>query len=110
MFFWSSLSDFLIWKKDKHDQLVSVNYDYKKQGPRQEREPDYVENGAIYMFTPEIFLKENNRFGGKIGLFMNNFWQSFEIDEKDDWDFVELVFKQYLLDGYKNLKQKEYKI
>ena len=106
----AALSDFLIWKKDKHDQLVSVNYDYKKQGPRQEREPDYVENGAIYMFTPEIFLKENNRFGGKIGLFMNNFWQSFEIDEKDDWDFVELVFKQYLLDGYKNLKQKEYKI
>ncbi len=106
----AALSDFLIWKKDHKNKLTSVNYDYKKQGPRQEREPDYVENGAIYMFTPDIFLKEKNRFGGNIGLFMNKFWQSFEIDEKDDWDFVELIFKKYLLDKYKNLKQKVYKI
>lgn len=106
----AALSDFLIWKKNKKGNLVSVNYDYKNQGPRQEREPDYVENGAIYMFKPDIFIRENNRFGGKIGIFPNKFWQSFEIDEKDDWDFVELVFKKYLLNDYKTFKQKEYKI
>jgi N-acylneuraminate cytidylyltransferase len=96
----ATLQDFLIWKKDKNGDLVSVNYDYKNQGPRQMREPDYVENGAIYMFKPKIMVEEKNRFGGKIGIFPNNFWQSFEIDEPEDWDFVELVFNKYLLNKY----------
>ena len=96
----ATLQDFLIWKKDQNGNLMSVNYDYKKQGPRQMREPDYVENGAIYMFKPKIMLEEKNRFGGKIGIFPNHFWQSFEIDEPDDWNFVELVFEKYLLQKY----------
>jgi CMP-N,N'-diacetyllegionaminic acid synthase len=96
----ATLQDFLIWKKDQYGNLISVNYDYKNQGPRQMREPDYVENGAIYMFKPKIMLEEKNRFGGKIGIFPNHFWQSFEIDEPDDWNFVELVFNKYLLKKY----------
>jgi len=99
----AALQDFLIWKKDHNGKLVSVNYDYKNQGPRQMREPDYVENGAIYLFRPEVILKEKNRFGGTIGIFPNDFWQSFEIDEPEDWDFVELVFNKYLLESYKKL-------
>jgi CMP-N,N'-diacetyllegionaminic acid synthase len=93
----ATLQDFLIWKKDKNKELKSVNYDYKNQGPRQMREPDFVENGAIYMFKPEIMMKYKNRFGGKIGIFPNHFWQSFEIDEPEDWEFVELIFREYLL-------------
>jgi len=97
------LQDFLIWKKNKDDILESVNYDYKNQGPRQEREPDYVENGAIFIFKPSVMLKNKNRFGGKIGIYLNEFWQSFEIDEPSDWRFVELIFKTYLLEDYKKL-------
>ena len=91
------LQDFLLWKKDKNGNLNSLNYDYKNQGPRQLREPDYVENGAIFVFKPKIMVNEKNRFGGKIGLFPNNFWQSFEIDDPEDWEFVELIFLKYLL-------------
>ena len=91
------LQDFLLWKKDKNGNLHSLNYDYKNQGPRQLREPDYVENGAIFVFKPKIMVNEKNRFGGKIGLFPNNFWQSFEIDDPEDWEFVELIFRKYLL-------------
>tara|TARA_B110000008_G_scaffold257515_1_gene275744 strand:+ start:7213 stop:7923 length:711 start_codon:yes stop_codon:yes gene_type:complete len=99
----ATLQDFLIWKRDEDNNLISVNYDYKNQGPRQMREPDYVENGAIYMFKPNIMQQEHNRFGGKIGLFPNSFWQSFEIDEPEDWTFVELIFNTYLKDEYINL-------
>jgi len=99
----ATLQDFLIWKRNNNGDLISVNYDYKNQGPRQMREPDYVENGAIYMFKPEVMLKNKNRFGGKIGIFPNHFWQSFEIDEPDDWNFVELVFNEYLLKKYIDL-------
>ena len=99
----ATLQDFLIWKRDNNGELTSVNYDYKNQGPRQMREPDYVENGAIYMFKPEIMLKNKNRFGGNIGIFPNDFWQSFEIDEPEDWNFVELIFNKYLKENYKDL-------
>lgn len=91
------LDDFLIWKKSKKTgKLESINYNYKIQGPRQEREPDIVENGAIYLFKVETLLKNSNRFGGKICHFNNHFWQSFEIDNKDDWGFVELIYKNYI--------------
>lgn len=99
----AALQDFLIWKKDENGDLTSVNYDYKNQGPRQMRQPDFVENGAIYMFKPKIILQEHNRFGGKIGIYPNEFWQSFEIDDPDDWGFVELVFNKYLLSHYRKL-------
>ena len=102
----ATLQDFLIWKKNENGELISVNYDYKNQGPRQMREPDYVENGAIYMFKPKIILQHNNRFGGKIGIFPNHFWQSFEIDDPEDWDFVELVFNKYLINSYKDTDNK----
>ena len=99
----AELQDFLIWKKNKEGVLSSINYDYKNQQPRQQREKDYVENGAIYLFKPEIILKYNNRFGGNIGMLKNDFWQSFEIDEKDDWEFVELIFRHYLENEYLKL-------
>ena len=106
----AELQDFLIWKKDKDDKLIGVNYNYKIQEPRQFRDMEYVENGAIYMFKPEIMLNNSNRFGGDIGMIPNKFWQSFEIDEKDDWEFVELIFKNYLLDEYNKrmMDSKEY--
>ena len=59
------------------------------------------------MFKPELILKESNRIGGKIGLIPNAFWQSFEIDEKEDWKLVELIFKNYLLDEYNALIRDE---
>ena len=96
----AELQDFLIWKKDENNKLKGLNYNYKIQEPRQLRDTEYVENGAIYMFKPEIIIKESNRFGGKIGMIPNEFWQSFEIDEKEDWEFIELIFNHYLLNEY----------
>lgn len=96
----AELQDFLIWKKNKDGKLISVNYNYKVQEPRQFREMEYVENGAIFIFKPEIMINNLNRFGGNIGMIPNKFWQSFEIDEKEDWEFVELIFKNYLLEEY----------
>ena len=96
----AALEDFLIWKYLDNGKLASINYDYKVQGPRQMRQPDFVENGAIYLFKRDIMLQQKNRFGGKIGIFPNEFWQSFEIDSPDDWDFVELIFNHYLTEEY----------
>tara|TARA_Y100001935_G_C17301100_1_gene509310 strand:+ start:1311 stop:2000 length:690 start_codon:yes stop_codon:yes gene_type:complete len=95
------LEDFLIWKFKKNGKLLPINYNFKKKVPRQQREPEIVENGAIYIFKPKVIKRYNNRFGGKIGFYTSKIWQSFEIDNIDDWKFVSLIFKKYLLKRYK---------
>ena len=40
-----------------------------------------------------MFLKLNNRLFGNFGATYNETWQSFEIDEPEDWNFVSTIFK-----------------
>lgn len=95
------LDDFLIWKQNIKKKLISINYDFKNRAPRQLREPQIKETGAIYVFKPEILKKYKNRLGGKIGFSVNKLWQCFEIDNIQDWFFVRLIFKNFLYKKYK---------
>jgi CMP-N,N'-diacetyllegionaminic acid synthase len=101
------LEDFLIWKFNKKNKLLPINYNFKKKVPRQLRDPEVVENGSIYIFTSKSVKKNNNRFGGKIGFSVNQIWQSFEIDNIQDWKFVSLIFNRYLLKKYQKIKLKK---
>ena len=58
---------------------------------------EYVENGSIYIFKAELIINNNNRIGGKFDIFNMKFWQSFELDEKDDWKLLETLHKVYIL-------------
>jgi CMP-N,N'-diacetyllegionaminic acid synthase len=94
----SKLTDFLIWNYDKiYKKYKSINYDFKNRGSRQNRKLGYVENGSIYIFKPSLIIKKNNRIGGKFDIFNMDFWQSFEIDDKDDWKLIETMHKIYIL-------------
>ena len=94
----ASITDFLIWNLDKKSKKYSsINYDYKNRGRRQNRKLGYVENGCIYIFKPWLIMKKNNRIGGKFDIFKMKFWQSFEIDEKEDWKLLETMHKVYIL-------------
>ena len=89
---------FLIWRYiKKYKKLISLNYNFKKRGIRQKRELEYVENGSIYIFKAELIINNNNRIGGKFDIFNMKFWQSFELDEKDDWKLLETLNKVYIL-------------
>lgn len=94
------LDDFLIWEKQTDGTLKSFNYDYKNRGRRQDRKPQYVENGSVYLFRPEIMLDANNRIGGKVGICLMDFWQSFELDSPEDWPLLEVMFQHYLGKNY----------
>jgi N-acylneuraminate cytidylyltransferase len=99
----SRLNDFLIWEYNKKiKKFKSINYDFKNRGIRQNRELNYVENGSIYVFRRDLIKYKNNRIAGKIGMYLMNFWQSFEIDEKNDWKLLEIIQKNYILN--KNAK------
>lgn len=89
------LEDFCIWHK-LSGKLKSMTYDYCQRGRRQDRKPLYLENGSIYVFKPEILKKYNNRLGGKIGLYLMDYWKSYEIDKQEDIEFCEYFMKKML--------------
>lgn len=92
----SKIDDFNLWHK-KREKLTSLNYDYKNRGRRQDHTKQYVENGSIYIFKPQILKKFNNRLGGKIGISLMEFWKSFQIDSLKDIEFCETLMKHYIL-------------
>lgn len=83
LFSMSILEDYCLWKK-QYGELSSFTYDYQNRGRRQERDPIYLENGSIYVFTKELFLTKNNRLGGEIGMYEMPFDCSYEIDSMED--------------------------
>lgn len=97
LFSGAEIGDFYIWKRDKN-QLKSLNYDYKNRKRRQGFGRQFVENGSIYIFKPEVLFKHNNRLGGKIVISEMEFWKSFEIDDPNDLDFCQ---KLYQIKGFK---------
>ncbi len=98
LFSCTKLEAFFIWGT-KGNQYQSINHDYKHRKRRQDIEPQYLENGSIYVFKNEIIRKEKNRLGGKIAIFKMEFWKSFQIDNYDDLDICNYYIKNKLKDN-----------
>jgi len=92
----SSLADLTIWQFN--NKWESLNFNYKDRKRRQDMPNNYIENGSIYIFTPDILKKYNNRLGGKIVAYEMEFWQTWEIDAIDEVELVEFYMKRYKLD------------
>lgn len=93
------LEDFLIWE-NVENKWQSFNFDYLNRGMRQQRKPQFVENGSIYVFKPSILTNYNNRLGGKISLFEMEFWQIWGMDNPCDIEIVESFMKFKLKNKY----------
>ena len=91
----SLFEDFLIWE-DIDGKWESVSYDYIHRGRRQKRNPQFVENGSIYIFKPEVLRKYNNRIAGKMVLYEMDFWQTWEIDTSEDIPLIEFYINEKL--------------
>lgn len=84
-------SDVFLWRVNDQDPHP-LNYDFKNRLRRQDREPEYRENGAIYITKGHILINENNRLGGKIGLYVMPEESSLDINsEFDFWLCEQLV-------------------
>ena len=91
-------SDLTIWSNK--NGWSSLNFDYKKRLMRQNRPVNYIENGSIYIFTPKLVQKLNNRIGGKITTYEMKFWQTWEIDTMDEVDLVEFYINKKGLNNF----------
>ena len=72
----------------------SINYDHRDRPRRQDMQPQYVENGSIYIFKPWVLKEFGNRLGGKISLFVMSEAASWEIDSPFDFEIAESLMKK----------------
>ncbi len=96
--------------RDKSDSLLTVfkrhSFFWKKSGryykpenykfnnrPRSQDVEHYQENGAVYVTKPKILTKTHNRLGGKISIYIMDYWSSIDIDDNEDFKFVEKLLK-----------------
>ena len=89
------MEDLTVWQ-NKDENWESINFDYLNRGRRQDIETNYIENGSIYIFKPNILYENNNRLGGKIESYIMNSWQYHEIDVIEDLEIVEFFLKKYI--------------
>jgi N-acylneuraminate cytidylyltransferase len=94
----AEVEDFFIWKKARGRNPQSVNYNYKARKPRQQIEKTYLENGSFFIFRPEVLIKNNNRLGGNISLFIMDRYKMFQIDNMEDIELSSIIMKGYGLD------------
>jgi len=76
------------WGKRK-GILRPVNYDPNNRERRQDLEPDLIENGSVYITDTTTFLSTKGRFGKKINSYIMKSYSLFEIDTREDFDFIE---------------------
>jgi len=71
-------------------------YDYLNRPRRQDFKNEdliYDENGSVYIFKHNTFMKELNRLGGKIGIFIFSEEYGKQIDTPLDFDLLETIGK-----------------
>jgi N-acylneuraminate cytidylyltransferase len=75
-----------LWHK-VDNEAQSINYDYRD---RQDLNPQYMENGSIYIFRTWVLKELNNRLGGRISLLVMDEAQSWEIDSLQNFQYINL--------------------
>lgn len=77
-----------IWKRGADGRAVSVNHDARNRPLRQDREAEFQENGALYVFGVEGFVKHRHRFFGKTVMVEMPASRSLDIDTPEDLTLV----------------------
>lgn len=82
-----------LWRL-KDGYAEAINYDYRHRPRRQDMTPQYVENGSIYVFSPDVLRRFGNRLGGHVALYEMPEQAALEIDSELDFQLMEAIMKQ----------------
>lgn len=77
-----------LWRERADDadgaSAVGVNHDPTSRPRRQDREPEFLETGAFYVFRTEGFVQARHRFFGRVGIQPVHPDTAIEIDDAAD--------------------------
>jgi N-acylneuraminate cytidylyltransferase len=86
------------WSEDG----LSLNYDYTHRPRRQEFDGIMMENGAFYINTVKNIMANGNRLSGRIGIYEMPEYTASEIDEPEDWFYLEDLMRRNILSKKNN--------
>jgi N-acylneuraminate cytidylyltransferase len=82
-----------LWREGEGGEARGVNHDGKIRKRRQDLEPQYLENGAVYVMRTARFLEEGTRFCGKTVMCAVDAERLLEIDDPVDFVKAEAVMR-----------------
>lgn len=85
---------YFLWRQKETGEAVGINHDNRSRLMRQEREPDYLETGAVYAMRTEGFKKAKHRFFGKTAMYVMSPERCLEIDDPVDFCIAEVLIKR----------------
>jgi len=84
---------YFIWRQAADLNMEGVNHVATRRLMRQEREPEFMEVGAVYAMRVEGFFEHQYRFFGRIGKYLLPAYRGFEVDEPEDWILAETLMQ-----------------
>ncbi|MDD2707174.1 MAG: acylneuraminate cytidylyltransferase [Verrucomicrobiae bacterium] len=85
---------YFLWKKDKTKGAAGVNHDERVRLRRQDRIPEYLETGAVYVMRTKGFMQKKHRFFGKMALYVMPRSRCLEIDNPEDLEIAENILSR----------------
>ncbi|MER6095257.1 acylneuraminate cytidylyltransferase [Streptomyces sp. NPDC001728] len=73
-----------LWRETVQDGATGVNHDKAHRPRRQDREPEYLETGAVYAMDAAGFRTHEHRFFGRTALVVTDPARVLEIDDPHD--------------------------
>lgn len=81
---------YFLWRGTDAGRAEGINHDKRKRPMRQEREPQYLETGAVYAMRVPGFLTAKHRFFGTTSMYVMPPERCQEVDEPSDLAVTEL--------------------
>lgn len=76
-------------------EIKAMDYDPRQRPRRQDRNPQWIENGSFYLFKPSVLREFKSRLGGKIALHELDEWCSLDINGPRDLKMAEWLLANY---------------
>jgi YrbI family 3-deoxy-D-manno-octulosonate 8-phosphate phosphatase len=84
---------YFLWKPDAAGGAVGINHDKRVRPMRQDREPQFLESGAIYVMKTDGFRETKHRFFGKTAMYEMPAERRWEIDDPVDLEIAEVLLR-----------------
>ena len=84
---------YFLWGYDQDGEVMAINHNKSFRPRRQDRDPQFVETGAVYVMRVEGFKAVKHRFFGKIAMYEMPLERRLEIDDPVDLQIAEVLMK-----------------
>lgn len=85
---------YFLWQPKENGDVEGINHDKRVRKLRQEREPQYLETGAVYAMRANGFTQVKHRFFGKTAMYIMPHERRLEIDEQVDFQIAEMLIRE----------------